>query len=134
MACAEAGECDVVVIESVSRMAREAADMLMTARKLSELGVVICTTGGGVLSGTATITITDQRGASEWRETITAVGVTAGSRVQLWLAPEDDSLENSPELLDLEQLSGTPGTGTIAVIATFFEPTSGPINLIWSAI
>ena len=51
MACAEAGECDVVVIESVSRMAREAADMLMTARKLSELGVVICTTGGGVLSG-----------------------------------------------------------------------------------
>lgn len=90
--------------------------------------------GGGVLSGTATITITDQRGASEWRETITAVGVTAGSRVQLWLAPEDDTLENSPELLDLEQLSGTPGTGTIAVIGTFFEPTSGPINLIWSAI
>lgn len=51
MAAAEAGECDVVVIESVSRMARDAADMLMTERRLSELGVVICTTGGGVLTG-----------------------------------------------------------------------------------
>lgn len=51
MAAAEAGECEVVVIESVSRMARDAADMLMAARKLSEFGVVICTTGGGVLSG-----------------------------------------------------------------------------------
>lgn len=51
MAAAEAGECDVVVIEDVSRMARDAADMLMAARKLAEADVVICTMGGGVLDG-----------------------------------------------------------------------------------
>jgi hypothetical protein len=90
--------------------------------------------GGSVLSGTATITITGSEGQFEWHETITAVGVTGSSRVQLWLAPNDDTLENSPEMLDLVLLSGTPGTGTIAVIATFREPTTGPINLIWSAI
>lgn len=51
MAAAEAGECDVVVVEDISRMARDAADMLMAARKLSELDVVICTLGGGVIGG-----------------------------------------------------------------------------------
>lgn len=90
--------------------------------------------GGSVLSGTATITITGSEGRFEWEETITAVGVTGSSRVQLWLAPNDDTLENSPEMLDLVLISGTPGTGTIAVIATFAQLTTGPINLIWSAI
>lgn len=51
MAAAEAGECDVVVVEDISRMARDAADMLMAARKLSELDVVICTLSGGVIGG-----------------------------------------------------------------------------------
>jgi hypothetical protein len=90
--------------------------------------------GGIVLGGTATINITKPAGVFEWRETITAAGVSGTSRVQLWLAPEDNTLENSPEMLDFVLLSGTPGTGTIDVIATFNNPTSGPINIIWSVI
>jgi hypothetical protein len=90
--------------------------------------------GGSVLSGTATINITNPAGVFEWRATITAAGVSGASRVQLWLAPEDDTRENSPEMLDLVLLSGTPGTGTIDVITAFDNPTSGPINIIWSAI
>lgn len=51
MAAAEAGECDVIVVEDISRFARDAADTLLAARKLTEMGVVLCTVGGGVLSG-----------------------------------------------------------------------------------
>jgi site-specific DNA recombinase len=51
MAAAEAGECDVIVVEDVSRFARNAADTLIAARKLTEVNVVLCTLGGGVLGG-----------------------------------------------------------------------------------
>lgn len=51
MAAAEAGECDVILVEDISRFARDAADTLTAARKLRENNVCICTVGGGVLSG-----------------------------------------------------------------------------------
>jgi len=86
---------------------------------------------GITLGGSGTVTLTAI--CREWRETIAAVGITASSRVQIWLAPEDDSLENSPELLDLVSLTATPGTDTLSVLITFSERTSGPINLLWSA-
>lgn len=51
MAMAEAGECDVFVVEDVSRIARDAADLLMIARRLTECNVVIYTFEGGVMGG-----------------------------------------------------------------------------------
>lgn len=51
IAAAEAGEIDVIVIEEISRMARDATDMMIAARKLNEAGVVLCTTGKGPISG-----------------------------------------------------------------------------------
>lgn len=51
MAAAEAGLCDLILIEDISRFARDAADALMAARKLKENNVCICTIGGGVLDG-----------------------------------------------------------------------------------
>lgn len=51
MAAAEAGECDVIVIEDISRFARDAADTMIAARKLDENDVVICTVSGGIMTG-----------------------------------------------------------------------------------
>ncbi len=51
MAAAEAGLCDIILVEDISRFARDAADALMAARKLKENNVSICTIGGGVLDG-----------------------------------------------------------------------------------
>ena len=86
---------------------------------------------GITLGGAGTITLPSS--CREWRETFAAIGLTAASRVQVWLAPEDDLLENSPELLDIVSLTATPGIDTLTVLITFSERTSGPINLLWSA-
>lgn len=51
MAAAEAGDCDIILVEDISRFARDAADTLNAARKLRENSVCICTIGGGILSG-----------------------------------------------------------------------------------
>lgn len=51
IAAAEAGEIDVIVVEDISRMARDATDMMIAARKLNEAGVVLCITGKGPISG-----------------------------------------------------------------------------------
>ncbi len=51
MAAAQAGECDIIVVEDISRFARNAADTLVAAQKLDEVNVALCTVGGGVLSG-----------------------------------------------------------------------------------
>lgn len=51
IAAAEAGLIDVIVVEDVSRMARDATDLMIAARKLNEAGVVLCITGKGPISG-----------------------------------------------------------------------------------
>lgn len=51
IAAAEAGEIDVIVVEEISRMARDATDMMIAARKLNEAGGVLCITGKGPISG-----------------------------------------------------------------------------------
>lgn len=87
--------------------------------------------GGGALGGTATLTLPTAR--FEHEETIAATGVTGASRVLVWLRAGTDADENTADMLDLITIAGTPGTNTIAVIATFSTPTSGPILLNWSA-
>lgn len=89
--------------------------------------------GAGMLSGLATITVPGFAGRAEWEESVAAPGVTPASRIFVSLAPASDADENGPETLDLRSLSGAPGTDTITFMATFGEPTSGPILINWSA-
>lgn len=99
---------------------------LMTAADKTKLDGLTAT-----LSGTATITV--PANSFEDTETVAATGVTGASRVNVWLAPHDDSDENSPELLDIAAMQATPGSGTITVTMAFLTKTSGPIKLQWSA-
>jgi hypothetical protein len=85
-----------------------------------------------ILSGTATVT--PDRQAMEWRETVAAVGVTGSSRISLDLGSHADTDENDPELLDIGAISAIPGTNTITFILAFLTPTAGPIKLNWSAL
>ena len=66
-------------------------------------------------------------------QTVSAIGVTAASRVFLAVAPHSDADENSPELLDLLSISGAAGTDQITITLTFATPTGGPIKLYWRA-
>jgi hypothetical protein len=89
--------------------------------------------GGSSLAGLATITITTQRGAYEHTETVAATGVTALSKVIIGLSPATDDDENCAELLDLVSCVADPATDTLAITATFSQPTSGAIKFNWSA-
>lgn len=85
--------------------------------------------GGGVLAGTATITmVLDPFNDTE---VVAAVGVVPGNRVFLSLGEHADADENDPELLDLSSLSGVAGTNQITVKAVFLTPTAGPVKLNW---
>lgn len=89
--------------------------------------------GAGSLSGAATITVPGPAGRTEWEETVSAAGVSAGDRIFLSLAPSADGDENTAELLGSVTLSGVAGADQIAVFAAFDEPVSGSILLNWSA-
>jgi hypothetical protein len=90
--------------------------------------------GTGGLSGLVTITMPSGAGQSELQQSVTAAGVTSASRIFLSLAAANDTDENDPELLSVSSLSGAPSAGAILITATFAEPTSGPVNLNWSAL
>lgn len=90
--------------------------------------------GGGSLGGVATITLPTLRGSFEHSETVAAIGVTAANRIFLSLAPSSDTEENCAEMLDIVAFDATPSTDEITITAAFSQPTSGPINLNWSAV
>ena len=99
---------------------------------LSMAGTTLNATGGGsAISGTATLTVPNNR--IEWSETVTAVGVLGTHRIFLTVGNHADSDENSAELLDIDAMSAAPGTGQITVTIGFDNPTSGPVLLNWSA-
>jgi hypothetical protein len=79
-------------------------------------------------------TVTPARGSYSHSETIAAVGVTGSSRVMVALGSFADTDENATELLDIAAMSATPGTDEITITMAFATPTSGPINIIWSAM
>lgn len=107
----------------------------VTATDVAGVATVTIPGGGGSgLAGLATITLTEQRGALEHRQTVTAVGVTAGMKIWLSLVGVDDSVENDPEMMDILALSAKALSGQLEIIAAFGTPTSGPIELNWSAI
>jgi hypothetical protein len=91
----------------------------------------VAISGGAGLAGTATVT--PPLASNEWRETITATGVTPSSKVALSIGAHADTDENDPEFLDIGAISGIPGTDAITVILNFMIPAGGPIKLNWSA-
>jgi hypothetical protein len=89
--------------------------------------------GAGALGGLATILLPSGRGVREWRESVAAPGVTAASRVQLGLAPADETQENDPELLFPIALWAQPAADILHIGAAFAHPVAGAVTLIWSA-
>jgi hypothetical protein len=92
--------------------------------------------GGGGVSGSATVTITGlARGSIEWSETVAAVGLVSGSRVFVQLAPPDNALENDPEMLDIAAMSAAClANDTLTVTMAFTTPTRGPIALLYGVM
>lgn len=97
------------------------------------LGVVtgVPGSGGGTLSGVATVTVPNNR--FEWEETVTATGVTAASRIFLTVASHVDADENDAEMLDIAAMSAAPGTDVITLKIAFPTPAAGPIKINWMA-
>ena len=89
--------------------------------------------GGTGIGGTVTITPPGPLGVFEHIHTVAAAGVTPTSRLTVDLAPAPDSAENDPEMLDVQSLWASPGTGQITIGITFAAPTAGPILINWSA-
>lgn len=89
------------------------------------------TVSSGAISGVATITVPSA--ALSHVETFAATGVLPASLIFMAIGAHDDDDENSPELLDISTISGRAGTDQITATLVFATPTSGPINLNWSA-
>ncbi len=92
--------------------------------------------GGGGVSGAATVTITGlAAGSIEWSETVAAVGLTTSNRVFVQLAPPDNTLENDPEMLDIAAMSAAClANDTLTVTMAFTTPTRGPIALLYGVM
>ena len=117
---------DLLIIE------RDGDQYKTTAADVAALGGA-----GGILKGTATITINstafDNAGTYQHIQTVAAVGVSAASTVVLTVPAGDPEDENDFELLDIVSFTGRPLTDQIEIIANFSELTSGPVNFNWSA-
>lgn len=103
-----------------------------TASEVAALGGA-----GGILKGTATITVEDglpgNAGTYQHIETVAAVGVSGANTVVLTVPAGDDTDENDFEMLDIASFTARPLTDQIEIIANFTTPTSGPVNFNWSA-
>lgn len=87
------------------------------------------------LSGTAVITPLDLGGVYEWIETVTAVGLVPGNSVWVDIVGVDDTFENEPEMLAGTGITGIcTANDTLTVKATFTDPVSGPISLIYGVV
>lgn len=103
--------------------------LAIASTQVAGLGTLATQSGG---SGLATVNLPDN--AFEHEQTVSASGVTSGSRILLSLAPASDDDENDPEMLDIASMVGIPGTDEITVRLTFDEPQSGAIKLNYMAI
>lgn len=85
--------------------------------------------GGSLVWISATLNLAAGRGVFEHYQTITDAAVLPASVIQIKLSPVSANDENDPELLGLEEIVATPGTGQFDVVATFTELHSGPIKV-----
>jgi len=78
-------------------------------------------------------TLTIPSSTTSHRQVVSAPSITLTSKVEVMLAPVEDTDENDPELLDLVVLHATPkpATGEIEFLITFSSPTSGPIPILY---
>ena len=125
------GDAPTAHTHPLSALTQSAATTGQVAQWNGTAWVPATVAGGAGLGGSATLTMT---GAFEDEEIITATGVTAASRVQVWLAAGTDADENTADMLDLVTIAGMPGTNQITVLASFSARTSGPILINWSAV
>ena len=86
------------------------------------------------MAGEVVATVPGPAGRFEHDETVAAVGVNAGMRVMLALAPHSDDDENNEQALDLRGMAGEAGTDTITVRLAFGALTSGPIRINYIAV
>jgi len=89
--------------------------------------------GSSSIAGQVVPTIPGPAGRFEHDETLAAVGVTAGMKVMLTLAPHSDADENNEQALDLRGMAGEAGAGSITVRLAFGSLTSGPIRINYMA-
>lgn len=91
--------------------------------------------GGATLSGSATIILPDGRGHIEHTQTVAAVGIVPANTIVAFFAAGLDDDENNAELLDPAcNPVAVAGTDEITITATFREPTSGPVKIIWKVL
>ena len=78
-------------------------------------------------------TLTLPTSRTSHRQVVSAPTITPTSKVEVMLAPVEDTDENDPELLDLVVLHATPkpATGEIEFLITFSSATSGPIPILY---
>ncbi len=85
--------------------------------------------GGGVLSGSAVITV--PAGSIQHTETVSVSGVTSSMAAIVGLAPHQVGDVNSEELLSVVACTATTGTDSLTVFFSFGEPVSGPVRITY---
>jgi hypothetical protein len=83
------------------------------------------------LVGAATLTVPGPAGRFEHSETFAVPNATATSRVAVWLQPGTDTDENVAEMLDVVALWAQSASGSITIGASFREPTSGGVKVLY---
>lgn len=78
-------------------------------------------------------TLTLPTSTTSHRQVVSAPSLQPTAKVEVMLAPVEDTDENDPELLDLVVLHATPkpATGEIEFLITFSSPASGPIPILY---
>jgi len=123
-AAAAAAQADADAAGLVAAAAQVDAD-----DALAQLAVLVFPVAGEVVA-----TVPGPAGRFEHDETMAAVGVTAGMKVMLTLAPHADTDENNEQALDLMGMSGEAGADTLTVRLAFGSLTSGPIRINYMAM
>jgi hypothetical protein len=77
----------------------------------------------------ATLSLGNGGGKFEHSQIITDAGISPTDKIMVSLAPALDSDENSPEMLSLDTLTATAGSGNLTVLACFREKTSGNVKI-----